>query len=95
MKMKKLIASILCIALVLSTMGLTAFAEEVTEVSTVAALKDALSLGKNILLTNDIDLNNEDWEPVSYGGVFDGGNFTIKNSKLTNPIPTMLVSSNP
>ncbi len=44
--------------------------------------------GKYVKLTDNIDLNNEEWTPIGYLGKsflgnFDGGNFTIKNLKIT------------
>ena len=44
--------------------------------------------GKLIKLTNDIDLNNEEWTPIgnstySFQGTFDGDNHTISNLKIT------------
>jgi len=46
--------------------------------------------GKTVKLTNDIDLNNEEWTPIGYDpykhtfcGNFDGNNKTIKNLKIS------------
>ena len=40
--------------------------------------------GESVILFSDIDLNNEDWDPVDIGQtiVFDGNNHTIKNLKI-------------
>ena len=84
MKLKRVLASILASAMVFGTMSFTVSAEE-TKVSTAVELKEALSAGKDIVLANDIDLNNEEWEPISYGGVFNGNGFAIKNLKINKP----------
>ena len=47
--------------------------------------------GKFVKLNADIDLNNEQWEPIGYMGKnfvgnFDGGNFTISNLKVTKEL---------
>lgn len=48
--------------------------------------------GYTIRLANNIDLLNREWTPIGYGigtatacfkGIFDGGNFTISNLKIT------------
>ena len=44
--------------------------------------------GLYVKLTADIDLNNEEWTPIGYMGKafkgnFDGGEFTVKNLKIT------------
>ena len=69
----------------LSTMSFTALAAQATEVDTVEELKAALAANQDIILTGDIDLNNEEWEPVNYGKHFDGGNYTISNLKINKP----------
>ena len=42
--------------------------------------------GDSVILSSDIDLNNEDWAPVTIGKaiVFDGNNHTVKNLKIAN-----------
>ncbi|MBR5616943.1 MAG: hypothetical protein IKW50_02040, partial [Oscillospiraceae bacterium] len=47
--------------------------------------------GKVIKLCADIDLNNEEWTPIGYmgktfKGIFDGGNFTVSNLKITKEL---------
>ena len=47
--------------------------------------------GKFVKLAADIDLNNEEWEPIGYMGKsfvgnFDGGNFTISNLKVAKAL---------
>ncbi len=44
--------------------------------------------GKTVVLTNDIDLNNEEWAPIgtesnSFEGNFDGNNKVVKNLNIT------------
>ena len=73
------------------------------EIGTLAALKwlatevnsgNDYFAGKTVVLTNDIDLNNEEWTPVGsavkdhgFCGNFDGNNKKIKNLKITNVTP--------
>ena len=47
--------------------------------------------GKTIVLTNNIDLNNEEWTPIgnksnstSFAGTIDGGGYVISNLKVTS-----------
>ncbi len=42
--------------------------------------------GESVILSSDIDLNNEDWDPVDIGKsiVFDGAGHTIRNLKIAN-----------
>ena len=54
MNLKKIMATVVALAMVLSSMGMIAFAETVTEVSTAADLKTAVEAGKSVKLTADI-----------------------------------------
>ena len=72
---------------VLSANGLRAIAEAVN------AGVDYFA-GKNVVLSTDIDLNNEEWTPIGsasadhgFMGNFDGNGYTIKNLKLTALTP--------
>lgn len=58
------------------------------EVDTPAELL-AVEKDANVRLTADIDLQNAEWTPLGnqqepYSGVFDGGNHTIANVRITN-----------
>jgi len=58
------------------------------EVGTPAELL-AVEKDANVRLTADIDLQNAEWTPLGnqqepYSGVFDGGNHTIANVRITN-----------
>ena len=49
----------------------------------------AANTGANAILTDNIDLNNEEWTPIGteirpYAGSFDGNNHTIQNLKITD-----------
>lgn len=73
------------------------------QIANLAALKwfaDQVNTGSNyfagkiVILTNDIDLNNEEWTPIGsmtkdhgFCGNFDGNNKTIKNLKITQIQP--------
>ena len=77
--------------------------DDVYEIGTATALKwlatevnsgNDYFAGKTVVLTNDIDLNNEEWTPVGsavkdhgFCGNFDGNNKKIKNLKITNVTP--------
>ena len=55
MKLKKMLAIVLTMAMVFSTMGIVAFADEaVTEVDTFVKLQSAINEGSNVKLTADI-----------------------------------------
>ena len=90
----------LALALVITLMmmlPLTAMAADL-EIATLADLKafrDAVNAGnsfsgKTVVLTADIDLNNEEWTPIGtssnkFSGNFDGQNHTVSNLKITMP----------
>ncbi len=97
MKANKLISVILCIAMVLSTMSFTAFADgtsepapakEIANVDDLRAFAEEVNAGDNyegktVVLANDIDLTDVAWTPISsFSGTFDGQHYTISN--LTN-----------
>ena len=54
----------------------------------IAGLNNSVA-GESVTLTEDIDLNNEEWAPVTIGKaiVFDGAGHTIKNLKITETYP--------
>jgi len=60
-------------------------------VSTATELSNIKNdLSKNYLLTNNIDLNNEEWTPIGsiskpFTGIFDGKGYTISNLKISKP----------
>ncbi len=76
---------------------------DVYEIGTAAALRwianevnagNNYFTGKTVKMTNDIDLNNEEWIPIGsaykdhgFCGNFDGNNKTIKNLKISNITP--------
>ncbi len=80
--------------------GVTSPEEGVYEISNLAGLKwvaDQVNSGadyfqgKTIVLTADIDLNNEEWTPIGsaykdhgFMGNFDGNGFVINNLNITN-----------
>lgn len=102
MKGKKLLSAILVGAMLLSTTGFVAFAEEsedptLIEISNVAELKEFAAnvnagttyAGKTVKLTDDIDLQGEEWTPIgrsgnTFQGIFDGDGHTISNLKAGN-----------
>ena len=102
MSMKKILAAVLCVAMVLSTMGLAVMADAVTadlEISTAEQLVDfaaevnagANYRGKTVVLTNDIDLAGIAWEPIGtssnpFKGTFDGQNYTISNLRCERDV---------
>lgn len=94
MKMKKPLALLLCLAL-LGSLAAAAFAEEaedssVIHISTAEQLcelsrkctLDSFSVGKRVVLDNDIDLSGVSFSPIpTFSGSFEGGKHTIYNMK--------------
>ena len=87
--MKRFIGILLAVCL-LMTMLPTAFAEgtEILEINNLADLKafgDSANngntySGKTVNLNTDIDMNGEEWTPISkFAGKFNGNNHTISN----------------
>jgi hypothetical protein len=67
---------------------------EISNLSELKAFRDAVNSGesysgKTIKLTSNIDLTDENWEPIGnysnhnpFSGIFDGQNYTIKNLNI-------------
>ncbi len=94
MKGKKLLTCILSVSMVLCTLSLPAFADEVLEISTAKQLEEFANkvnsgntyAGKKVKLTDNIDLSEYDnWEGIGkkntavFSGEFDGNGKTISN----------------
>lgn len=94
MKLKKMLASILCIAMVLSTMGITVFANEnavarigdteYTSLSEALSLAGAAGAGDTTIeIIADIDLEDVTWTPVKVDGYHGADIVTINgNNKV-------------
>ena len=108
MNLKKILATVVTISMMLSSMGMVAFAETATEVSTFADLKSAVEAGTNVKLTADIttdsalsisgktvsiDLNGKTLKLGKGDNKFtDGSNITINNGTIN--IDGTVVSDN-
>ena len=94
MRRSKTVFSVLCICLILfQCIPFFAFAEDETvKISSAEdfrkfaknCLTDSWSHNKTVILTQDIDLSEDNYTPVpTFGGVFDGQGFTISGINLS------------
>ena len=86
-------AMIILLCLAAFRPALAAGAENAVPISDRAGL-EAISNDPDgaYLLTADIDLAGEPWEPIGFSGDFDGGGHTIYNLTITAPDPQTAVS---
>lgn len=85
--MKKLLAAVVCAALLMGVVVPAAAAEAVTadtiQISTPQQLADiAKNPGSHYQLTTDINMKGVDWAPCFFSGVFDGNGHTIYNLSI-------------
>ncbi len=95
MRKARLSALILVLALLISLLPSGAFASgDIIEIYTPSELRelsrncllDSWSVGKTVVLKQDIDLKNEEFQPIAYfSGSFEGGGHSIKGLYISGP----------
>ena len=98
MKAKKILSALLTGALVFGTVSFTALADEASKTLAIGTLEELKAFaaevnagtnsykGWTVTLTDNIDLNNEEWTPIgksekTFQGIFDGNGKTVSNLK--------------